>query len=276
MIDVILGVVFVFLAISLVASAITEAISSMVKLRHATLSQGIKALLNHHDFQGLARALYGHALVNPLSGGKTDGVKPAYIASRDFARALYDILRSSEPQKPLTEIVDDIKDDQLRQTLKLLLTSAREDAAAFQVELATWFDSAMDRVGGIYKRRTQLISFIVALLAAMLLNADALHVSAVLWSRPALTGALDLSVHDGNAAMAAEAIRQLRETSLIGWEKWPPDLPHLAGMVPGWMMVAIASLFGASFWFDVLQRVTWLKGAGKQQAGTAPTAGTAR
>jgi hypothetical protein len=33
-------------------------------------------------------------------------------------------------------------------------------------------------------------------------------------------------------------------------------------MPAGWLVTALATLFGAPFWFDVLQSVTRLKGAG--------------
>jgi hypothetical protein len=65
-VDVVLAVIFTFLAISLAASALTEAISSFLKLRQSTLRAGVQALLNDEDFTGLAKELYSHALVNPL------------------------------------------------------------------------------------------------------------------------------------------------------------------------------------------------------------------
>src|SRR5208282_1737985 len=59
--------------------------------------------------------------------------------------------------------------------------------------LSTWFDSAMDRVGGAYKRWTQLVSFIVALILAAALNIDAVAVAKALWVQPKLAEQLKFS-----------------------------------------------------------------------------------
>jgi hypothetical protein len=68
--DVAIGLTLSFLAVSLAASAIAEAISSVMEWREKTLLEGIKALLNDQDFNGIALQLYNHALVNPLTSGK--------------------------------------------------------------------------------------------------------------------------------------------------------------------------------------------------------------
>jgi hypothetical protein len=60
-IDFAIGLTLSFLAVSLAASAITEAISSALKWREETLLEGIKALLNDQDFKGIALQLYNHA-----------------------------------------------------------------------------------------------------------------------------------------------------------------------------------------------------------------------
>ena len=67
--DVAVGLSFAFLAISLAVSALTEAVASMMNWRSQTLLQGVKDLLNDQDFNGLARDIYNHALVNPRDTG---------------------------------------------------------------------------------------------------------------------------------------------------------------------------------------------------------------
>src|SRR5580700_6497041 len=83
-IDVAIGMVLSFLAVSLAASAITEAISSFMKLREKTLLKGVQDLLNDQDFTGIARDLYNHALVTPLASGGQDvrGSHPQAVLHR--------------------------------------------------------------------------------------------------------------------------------------------------------------------------------------------------
>ena len=98
--DVVFGLVSVFLAVSLFTSAVTEGLSMLVGLRARTLLSGVKQLLNDPDFDGLARSLYNHALVNPLSDGqtepgKTPSIKPSYIDPKQFALALVHTLKQA-------------------------------------------------------------------------------------------------------------------------------------------------------------------------------------
>ncbi len=87
-IDVAIGLILSFLAVSLAASAITEAISSAFAMAPGDIVlDGVKALLNDQNFDGLALQLYNHALVNPLASGAAKTVKdltskPSYIDSR--------------------------------------------------------------------------------------------------------------------------------------------------------------------------------------------------
>ena len=65
--DVAIGLVFMFLGISLIVSAITEGVASMVNWRARTLLAGVQSLLNDPNFTALAKDLYYHALINPLA-----------------------------------------------------------------------------------------------------------------------------------------------------------------------------------------------------------------
>ena len=269
--DVLLGVVFTFLAVSLAASAITETIASLFKLRQATLLTGVKALLNDPGFDGLARELYAHALVNPLASGANSTVRPAYIPARGFALALTDVLQARDPSRPFGEVLSAMHDAQLRQTLLALLAAADNRLPAFQIEAARWFEAAMARVSGWYKRRTQAIAFVVGFVVAGLLNADVLHVTQTLWSRPLLATVLSNQWH-GDGADFPGLAALLRQNTLIGWSAWPGDPRHhgvgLALMLLGWLIAAAASLFGAPFWFDTLQRIIWVRSA-DQHGSTA-------
>jgi hypothetical protein len=82
--DVAVGLIFTFLALSLAVSTMVEAIASVLKWRSGTLLQGVKDLLNDQEFTDLARAVYNHALVDPRDDGKAATEKelrrkPTYI-----------------------------------------------------------------------------------------------------------------------------------------------------------------------------------------------------
>jgi hypothetical protein len=94
--DVAVGLMFVFLVVSLIASALTEMIASLFKLRARTLLSGVKALLNDSSGVGVVKALYNHALINPHDDGKKTMAaatrqSPAYIDPAHFADALIEL-----------------------------------------------------------------------------------------------------------------------------------------------------------------------------------------
>jgi len=96
--DVVIGLVFCYASVALFVSAINEAIASALKLRHKTLFTGIKEMLNDPQGAGLAAKLYNHALISPLAAGRPGSprvpdVRPAYIPSQAFARALIDVVQ---------------------------------------------------------------------------------------------------------------------------------------------------------------------------------------
>lgn len=271
-IDVVIGLVLSFLAVSLAASAITEAISSLLKLREKTLLTGVKDLLNDQNFTGIARDLYNHALVNPLASGRARTVKelthkPAYIDSRQFALALYGTLSKGETVLN-KNVFGKITDPQLRATLETLWDTSAKDVNSFKNNIAVWFDNSMDRVSGFYKRWTQLVSFLVALAIAVIFNVNALYESAQIWARPSLIAELPAlhSPADSTAPNLSKVIGALEKHYLIGWvdgpmPKWG-DWTSCYIAIVSWLLVAGATLFGASFWFDILQRLTHLKGTG--------------
>jgi hypothetical protein len=276
-IDVAIGLTLSFLAVSLAASAITEAISSALKWREKTLLDGVKALLNDPNFTGIARDLYNHALVNPLADGTAASIhnltqKPAYIDSRQFALAIFSTLTGGDGDPAMA--IAKIPDPQLKTAMETLWAASSRDVDAFKKNIAIWFDNSMDRLSGWYKKRTQLVSFLVALAIAVIFNVNALYESAQIWSRPSVIADLATSHfkedRDQAAADATKIFNALEPSFLIGWVKGPE--PHDGESwfiaIASWIIVASSALFGASFWFDILQRLTHLKGTGPEPERT--------
>lgn len=81
-VDVAIGMVFVYLLLSLVCSAANELIETILKNRAKQLEKGIRSRLNN---VGLAQKIYDHALVSGLYA--SDRTKPSYIPARRFALA---------------------------------------------------------------------------------------------------------------------------------------------------------------------------------------------
>ncbi len=269
--EVAIGLIFCFASISLIASSINEALASALKLRARTLLSGVKLLLNDPKFTGLAQAIYNHALINPESAGDAKKprdltTKPSYIPSRQFAVAFIDVLQTAPVE---TRVFEDallsVKDEQLRLMLQGMYQRATGDIEKMYTELAAWFDNGMERVAGRYKRRAQLISFIIALSLAALFNVDSFRVFQTLWMHPALTAQLNIDLAQSQDLNVTIANLKLLP---VGWDQ-TPEFSMLTRaetwvMFAGWLVTASSALFGAPFWFDLLQKLTRLRGTGKK------------
>jgi hypothetical protein len=267
--EVAIGLTFCYGTVALIVSTLQEALAAAFRLRANTLLAGVKSMLNDSRFDGLARAVYQHPLVNPHADGTQPSerdmrTRPSYIEPAHFAIALVDSLwKVPGDFAQLGNAIETIPDPQVRQVMRGLYGRAR-DLQQFQDMLAGWFDNAMARMSGAYKRRQLLISLLLALLLAILFNIDSIHLFRTLWQQPALAahlhdapGALDPAVFDALMALP------------IGWTRFPP-VPNadFALQVAGWIVTASTALFGAPFWFDLMQRVVRMRSTGTRPEET--------
>jgi hypothetical protein len=72
-----------------------------------------------------------------------------------------------------------------------------------------------------------------------------------------------------NEANAKDMLQAMDTTLPIGWQNgrlaatfWPFDVWVFLLALIGWLITALATLFGAPFWFDMLQNFIRLKGTG--------------
>jgi len=263
--EVAIGLVFCYASVALLVSSINEAFASALKLRSKSLLSGVKSLLNDEKFTGLALKLYNHALINPIDAGKAATEKdlkhkPSYIESKQFSVALIEVLQSAGGGfAQLANDIDKVQDPQLRQLLQGMYARAGGKIENLRADLAGWFDSGMERVSGAYKRRTQLICLILGLLIAAFLNIDSFHLFKSLWQHPTLTAQISLA----DTTSAGEALERLKALP-IGWKEVPAFDVGLLLLFAGWLVTASSALFGAPFWFDLLQRMVQLRGTGKK------------
>jgi len=85
--DVVIGVIVVYLQLSLVCTAFHELVALLLKKRATELEKGILGLLNK---PALVSEFYAHPLIQGL---RPEGRKPSYIPSQTFSLALMDMIR---------------------------------------------------------------------------------------------------------------------------------------------------------------------------------------
>lgn len=169
-----------------------------------------------------------NALVQPLLADSDLQLNQIFSAVIQLAR--------SRPQ--LSQLVSS-----LFSSMDTYLAQGESRLASARRTVEQWFDDAMDRTSGWYKRSTQLWLGVVGFALACALNVDAITVGTALWRDPTLRqNALEqaqkyqmTSTSDGTPFTsiedAARAIRELnaklrQELQLpIGWQTQVIDLP---------------------------------------------------
>src|SRR5947207_156365 len=190
--DVAIGLIFIFLMLSLVVTAFNELVAAWLKRRSKTLWNGVVRLLGDENF---ARSLYAHPLISSLT--QTSAGKPSYIPSRTFVLAMLDALtdKSAPPPRTEQEVVAALaklphEREGLAIALAVMLHDADGNMEEFKKGLEQWFDNSMERVSGWYKRETQWILLLMAAAVTIWTNADAVGLTNTLWRDPAMRSAL--------------------------------------------------------------------------------------
>jgi len=140
--DVVAGMVFIYLLLSIICTAANEIIASLFSLRARNLAKGIANLLADKRVKGLDELFYDHPLIKSLYRGKR---KPSYIPDHTFVLAFLDGIApfegKGEQAIPLIrEAVSELKDgSELKRTLSIFLNQAGDDFSKLQTSIETWF-----------------------------------------------------------------------------------------------------------------------------------------
>lgn len=278
MLDIAIGMIFTYLLLSLICSAINELIERQLKNRAADLEQGIRELLDDKDGTGLVTQLYQHGMINGLFKGaynaadKDKSNLPSYIPSRNFALAILGIVAPESPAISFRDSVGKMTNAKVKNALTAMLNVVGEDVDKFRGSIENWFNSTMDRVSGWYKRRSQLIIFCLGFVVAGVINVNSISIANDLWTHKAERDAM-VSAAQGYLQSHATKDGQIdRDASLkanvdsisdyglpMGWHiKAPLGLREWIMFVIrslfGWLITACAISLGAPFWFDMLNR----------------------
>jgi hypothetical protein len=290
--DVAIGLVFVYLLLSILCTAVNEWIAGILKIRSKTLQEGICGLLDEQPkgATSFLEEFYKHPLV---SGMMQASGHPSYMAAGTFATTVIDLVtpKVSGPLS-LQDLVDGVNalpDGDVKRTLVALVGNVGGDLGKAQQNIERWFDASMDRVSGWYKRIIQKWTIIIAILITVSANADTMNIARRLWVDPTLRSAVveqakqrartplsTANAEDKNgpakptAPSAAGGDLTGEENALLGrilgWTRTSlnADWAGWLQRILGWIFTAIAVSLGAPFWFDTLNRVINLRDAGKK------------
>ncbi len=211
--DVAIGLTFMYLLLAIVCSAINEWIASAFRLRARTLKTAVARLVDAPTNTAatargartprLSDQLFNHPLILSVKDGTRN---PSYIAAPRFVAALKDTLAADTTRTPSPGMaekntpagdLDHVK-AQLsalakiapRRLQKAEATQNAVPAGDQDLPIEAWFNEAMDRASGWYKRKLMLITIVVAAAITVASNADTISAAGILWRDPTVRAAV--------------------------------------------------------------------------------------
>jgi hypothetical protein len=348
--DVVIGLMFVYLLLALLATAINEYLAAVMNRRGKELARGIGRLLEDLEApaavdrafdglkpklaagaQSLTQQFYNHPLIRPLAtrrgrlfGRIHDAPRlPSYIPARTFAMALLDVLGYQDPAATDPAAPADPKAQALIRIMTLLKRESPldvmelkgmlegaglpEDTVTRLLQVPTaaqsrlqhlhdgvevWFNNAMDRVSGAYKRNVQGWLLVIGIVIACVMNADTIS----MWRQLAANDELRTAMVERAAAtlpsldsvanrpsgesLSLEEVRARYDSAnaliggmdlQLGWSRapgmgWPAGLGPGVLKIVGLLLTGIAISMGAPFWFDLMNKVISIRAAGRSPA----------
>lgn len=269
--EVIIGLVFIYMVLSLLVSAVVEYLEMWLRKRGRLLRFGLLELLKDQRDAGghetLVDALYLNPLIYALYKGKPNagramwgGNLPSYIPPNTFVLALIDELakqRGSEDDKAglnsAADIVALIENSpilpmSLRSALRVVLSQVQNNDYNRAIKkLEEWYDGATLRVSGWYKKHTQWLSMGIALVIAVAVNVDTLFITHSLMVNSSLRSAIVQSADSylGEAAINGDGKKpapvcssdeECNKQALIRLDALKTQLASL-GLPIGWQSV---------------------------------------
>lgn len=221
------------------------------------------------------------------------------IAARPLEPKLSDVVQSIIENNPAIP-------PQLRRNLMSLAQEAQTQAielaneiAQFERSVANWFDRAMERSTGVYKRNAKGIAFILGVLIAIVSNTDTLYVLTRLSHdsvlRSTIVEAADqLTIEPkGNTltetapsspnieeSLATKQLGEVKDAVQVALEDiplplgWTPQVlaqqkeqsldwhfPMLRRII-GWLVTGLALSMGAHFWYSLIGKIINVRNTG--------------
>lgn len=287
---IVLGIVFVLLLLSLLATTIMELLASFFHLRGRNLTKALRNMLASTDVdEQLLKAFHDNSLYKHLSQqySRTSQGPPSYIDSASFQSILFDIILKKDGVDKLKERIEELPDEDLKNVLNQLLRDADNELDKFKEGIEKWYNDVMDRASGWYKRYTQKIVIGVGLAIALVFNADTLEIYQRLERNPDSLAQIVamaesyVQTHDATleqplnpsfeASLASleslidNEINTMKSPLGLGWsgvDFSQYDVYDWLAKALGYLVTALAVSLGAPFWFDLLRKIVNIRASG--------------
>lgn len=287
----IIGIVFVMLLFSLLASSILELIAGFLSLRGQQLVNAIRGMIG----SGAMDDFIGHPFFQQLAAGskertRVNGKKralPSYISSGTFSSILLDMMEIDN-RADLEAAIAGLPNGPSKKLAEFLYRQTNGELPEFKKKLEEWFNEVMDRASGAYKRTSQRWLVGIGLSLAIVFNADVINIyhslsinstlsnmvadqaTTFVNTQPTPVAAnLDnpdiMEAKQKIGALVNDNIAALESPLGLGWDT--VDWQKMDGKwwlykIIGWITTALGISLGATFWFEMLRKLVSLRSSG--------------
>ena len=304
MLEVIVGMLFTFMLLSLLGTTLNELISAWRGWRGFYMEEALKRLLEFKDDPAIFEKFRNNPFYRQLNQHKAPlrvSTAPAYLGAANFTSILTNVIKQKNQavQKAEDFIAGLPENSQLRQVLEQLKDDGEDNVEAYKARLQKWFDGMMEQSSGWYKRHLQFVTLFVGLAIAAVFNADSFQIYSHLTTNTAARQKLNALAEkfvgenevlptptspgdsltmqeiktEVNKFISSEEFKQTANILGLGWRKGDLFVSPVAWLqrLLGWFVTALAIALGAPFWFDILKKVITIRSSGGSSSSGSGT-----
>jgi hypothetical protein len=288
--DILIGLMTIFLIVALAVTALSELVSQWLSMRASGLRRALSAMLGGGEDKSVPHWFLDLPIVKAMTGAQDSA--PSYLDRQTFSAALLMAVDDGAISKTPAELDAAIAASKLPEQTRTLLRAFLKESADVQqlrANLESWFDRVMDRTSGWYKRRIANLVLVLSGFLVVGANIDTIAIGQALYGDPEFRAAMvkqalstlqdgpppadgvsDAKAPDQRLGQYQAALEELRAGGLpIGWHSmtlaaksqelhWSWYLSKIAG----WLITIFAASLGAPFWFDMLSKIANIRGTG--------------
>ncbi|MBP6825626.1 MAG: hypothetical protein KA165_03605 [Saprospiraceae bacterium] len=299
----VIGIVFVMLLFSLLASSVMELLAGFLSLRGQQLVKAISGMVG----QDTCAEFIKHPFFQQLAAGSRERTRiggqkralPSYVSAGTFSSVLLDIMEI-DSDADVVEKINALPEGASKKLAQFLYKQSNGQLVDLKLKVENWYGEVMDRASGAYKRNSQRWLIGIGIVLAVVFNADVITI----YHNLSINASLNNMVADAattfvntqpaptapnldnpDMAAAQQKIGQLVNQNIgaiasplgLGWDS--VDWSQVNGKwwlykVIGWLTTALGISLGASFWFEALKKLVSIRASGPPPAAAAATTTT--
>jgi hypothetical protein len=194
-IEVVIGLIFVYLLLSLLATVINEFIANILSLRGRNLRKAIAHMFPEGDGDFKIKKFFDDPYIKKLSQRPIftrmrrihSDYLPKGMISDILAKAVFSSNSGVEDVDELEKKIDKmfVPKSETNRILKRFVSEAHGNIEQVKLRIESWYDDIMDLATEWYKSKVRLILLGIGFVICVLVNADTFTIAKRLWVDPA-------------------------------------------------------------------------------------------